>query len=249
MICKGSWCDMKDVLIVEDNEEAVEALKKILLEIQEDVKIWVAYNSESAKKIAMDCLIDIFIVDIILNQSNPNDASGLDFIQFLRGFKRYEYSPVVITTAVMEPKEYAYDVLDCYKYLEKPYNHDKAFQVIEKALKMPLNHDEEQYLHIRSEGIVNIIKASDIVCVLYGNRKLTIYTDRGAIEMYYMSLSSIQKQLRGHNFVRCNQGAIVNKDYVEAVDIKANRVYLKKPYAPIKIGITYKREVVDALTG
>lgn len=240
---------MKEVLIVEDNEEAVEALKKILLEIQEDIKIWVAYNGENAKKIAMDCMIDIFIVDIILNQSNPNDASGLDFIQFLRGFKRYEYSPVIITTAVMEPEEYAYDILDCYKYLEKPYNHDRAFQVIENALKMHLNYDEEQYLHIRSGGIVNIIKADDIVCALYEKRKLTIHTVRGAIEMYYMSLTNVQRQLQGHNFVRCSQGAIVNKNYVENVDIKANKVYLKKPYAPIKIGIRYKREVVEALTG
>ena len=114
---------------------------------------------------------------------------------------------------------------------------------------MPLNYQEDQYLHIRSEGIVNIIKTSEIVCALYENRRLTIYTVNRAVQMYYKSLSFIQKQLQGHNFIRCNGSAIVNTDYVEAVDIKAGMIYLKKPFDPVKIGRAYRKKVVDSILG
>lgn len=240
---------MKEILIVEDNKEAVEALKKIINELEEDVEVHAADDCASAKQVALDNAIDVFIVDVILNQTNPNDASGLDFIQFIRGLKRYEFSPVIITTTVTDLKVYAYDVLGCCKYLEKPYDHDKAYQTIEKALRMPLNYQEDQFLHIRSEGIVNIIKTSEIVCALYENRRLTIYTVNRAVQMYYKSLSFIQKQLQGHNFIRCNGSAIVNTDYVEAVDIKAGMIYLKKPFDPVKIGRAYRKKVVDSILG
>ena len=86
---------MKEILIVEDNKEAVEALKKIINELEEDVEVHAADDCASAKQAALDNAIDVFIVDVILNQTNPNDASGLDFIQFIRGLKRYEFSPVI----------------------------------------------------------------------------------------------------------------------------------------------------------
>ncbi len=240
---------MKKILIVEDNREAVEALKKIISEMKEDVEVHVADDCGNAKQIAINNAIDIFIVDVILNQTNPNDASGLDFVQFIRGFKRYEFSPVIITTTVTDLKIYAYDVLGCCKYLEKPYDHDKAYQTIEKTLRMPLNDHEEQYLHIRSEGIVNIVKTDEIICILYANRRLIIYTVNKSIQMYYKSLSFIQKQLQGHNFVRCSGSAIINKDYVEAVDIKEGKIYLKKMLDPVKIGRSYRKKVVDILLG
>lgn len=239
---------MKEVLIVEDNEESIVALKKILHEITKDVIVWTANDYEKAQKIVLEHVIDVFIVDIILHRDNPNDLSGLSFIQFIRGIKRYEYSPVIITTFVGSLKEYAYDILDCYKYLEKPYRYEDAFRVIFKALNMPLNYEEKRYLHVRSDGVVNVIRVNEIVCILYENRKLTIYTIHGMLQIFYTSLSYIHQQLQEHNFVRCNQSAIVNKDYVERVDIKNCIVYLQKPYNPVKIGIAHKKKTVDALT-
>ena len=70
-----------------------------------------------------------------------------------------------------------------------------------------------------------------------------------SIQMYYKSLSFIQKQLQGHNFVRCSGSAIINKDYVEAVDIKEGKIYLKKMLDPVKIGRSYRKKVVDILLG
>lgn len=239
--------NMKEVLIVEDNESAVDAVKNILNEIDEDAEVYVASDCESARTLSIEHTIDLFVVDVVLNQKNPNDASGLDFIQFIRGFKRYEYSPVVITTSIGELKEYAYDVLDCYKYLEKPYNHEKAFRVLSKALRMPLHYQEEQYLHIRNDGLVKAIKYSEIACILYEDRKVTIETAKGVVQIYYKSLSDIQAQLQGHNFIRCNKNAIINKDYVESVDMKNNMVIMKFPFAPVKISIAQKKKILGEL--
>ena len=138
---------MKRVLILEDNKKAALLVAKILKELEGDMEIVFATNCAEAKQQLLGDDFRLFVVDILLDGNNPNDATGLDFVQFLRSFKKYEYTPVVITTSVAEMKDHAYDNLDCYKYLEKPYDYDRAKSVLKKALDMPLQYDDDQFFH------------------------------------------------------------------------------------------------------
>ena len=75
----------------------------------------------------------------------------------------------------------------------------------------------------------------------------TIETQKGVIQIYYKSLSDIQAQLQGHNFIRCNKNAIINKDYVESVDMKNNMVIMKFPFQPVKVSVAQKKKILGEL--
>ncbi len=238
---------MKSVLVVEDNKKAAVLVEKILKEIDGSIRVSVATDCEKAKQMLLQEDFHLFVVDILLNNSNPNDATGLDFVQFLRGFKKYEYTPVVITTSVAEMKDHAYDNLDCYKYLEKPYDRERAKAVLKKALEMPLEYDRDQYFHIRTDGIVRAVKCKEIVYIQYDRRKVCFCLTNGFLEIYYKSLTEIYKELPEDMFLRCSKDAIVNRRFVEYVDFKAGMLYLIKPYPEISIGKTYKKKVLEEL--
>lgn len=239
---------MKRALIVEDNQKAALLVQKILREIDGNLEVVLAKDCEEAKQSLLHGTFQLFVVDILLNNMNPNDATGLDFIQFLRNFKKYEYTPVVITTSVAEMKDHAYDNLDCYKYLEKPYDYERARKVLKKALDMPLEYDNDEYFHIRSDGIVRAVKCSDIVFVEYNDRKVSIQMVNGIIQAYYKSLAEIYRDLPDSMFLRCSKDKIVNKSYIDYTDVKSGQIFLIKPYGVVDIGITYKRKVVEELT-
>lgn len=238
---------MKKVLVVEDNQKAAQLVRKILHEIENSLEVVIAYDYNSAKQMLINGEYQLFVVDIILNNTNPHDATGLDFVQFLRGFKKYQYTPVVITTSVAEMKEHAYDNLDCYKYLEKPYDYNRAKEVLKKALEMPLEYQEGQFFYIRYDGIVRAIKYMDIVAVYYENRKISIQLVDGMIRAYYKSLSEVYRELPQSIFIRCSKDVIVNKKYIDYIDTKNGKIQLIKPYQAVDIGFSYKRKVVEEL--
>lgn len=239
---------MKRALVVEDNHKAALLVKKILKDIDRNLEVVIAKDCEEAKKSLLEDEFRLFVVDILLDSVNPNDATGLDFIQFLRCFNKYEYTPVVITTSVAEMKEHAYDNLDCYKYLEKPYDYEQAKRVLEKALKMPLSYDTDKYLHIRSDGIVRAVKLRDIVMAEYDNRMVRIRMVNGLMYVYYKSLKEIYQDLPKSVFIRCSKDKVINRNFVKYIHEGENKIYMKAPYGTVDIGITYKRKVIAELT-
>lgn len=238
---------MKRVLILEDNKKAALLVAKILKELEGDLEIVFAIHCDEAKQLLLSDDFRLFVVDILLDGNNPNDATGLDFVQFLRSFKKYEYTPVVITTSVAEMKDHAYDNLDCYKYLEKPYDYDRAKKVLKKALDMPLQYDDNQFFHMRCDGIVRAVRYNDIVAVFYRNRKITVQLTNGILNAYYKSLTEVYRDLPKTIFLRCSKDVIVNKKFVEYANGREGKVFLVKPYQPVDIGSTYKRRVIEEL--
>lgn len=238
---------MKRVLILEDNKKAALLVAKILKELEGDMEIVFATNCAEAKQQLLGDDFRLFVVDILLDGNNPNDATGLDFVQFLRSFKKYEYTPVVITTSVAEMKDHAYDNLDCYKYLEKPYDYDRAKSVLKKALDMPLRYDDNQFFHMKCDGIVRAVKYHDIVAIHYRDRKITVQMTNGILTAYYKSLTEVYRDLPKTIFLRCSKDAIVNKKFVEYANGRKGKVFLVEPYPPVAIGSTYKRRVIEEL--
>lgn len=239
---------MKKVLIVEDQLKAARLVQKVLGEIDGNIETHVASTFDEAKKYLLDYEFQLFVVDIVLDSKNPNDAAGLDFIEFLRGFKKYEYAPVVITTSVAEMKEHAYDNLDCYKYLEKPYDFERAKSVLKKALNMPLMYDEKHFLHIRIDGIVRAIECDNIIFIEYCDRKISIWLKNGVLTAYYKSLAEIYRELPMHSFLRCSKDVVVNRKYIDYMDIRNMKVVLKEGYGIVAIGRTFKRAIIEEMS-
>ncbi len=236
---------MKKVLILEDNKHAAETLKEIVKDVDRRVEIIVARSMTEARRLAVEEEFNLFIVDIILNQGNPNDASGLDFISFLREIKKYDFTPIIISTSIADSKLYAYDTLNCFRYIEKPFDAEQVRQAVKRAFQAPQKSQEDKYIHLRDDNTVQAQKVSDIVFIYYKERKLTIRSVDGMSSFYYKSIRGIKRQLVDNRFLQCNRNTLVNCNFVLKIDLKKNKVILKQDYGEVALGSIYKRKIIE----
>lgn len=236
---------MKRILIVEDNEVAAERLERIIKDISPGIETERAASFEEARQFAIKEMFTLFIVDIILNTNDPNDASGLDFITFLRRIKQYEFAPVIITTSLIDPKLYAYDSLHCYQYLEKPFDGERAREIIQKALQVPQRKDDDLCIHLRDEHTILAQKVSEIVYLYYKDRRLVLKSIHGVSRFYYKSIAEVKRQIFSNDFVQCNRNTLLNRNYIWKVDNSKNKVILKEDYGEFDIGVTYRRKIYE----
>jgi two-component system LytT family response regulator len=239
---------MRKVLILEDNKTVMESIKKVVRDVNGGVEILTADNPVTACRLAMGEDIALFIVDIILNQNNPNDASGLDFISYIRGMKKYDFVPVIITTSVADAKLYAYDQLECFRYLEKPFDEQQLSKAVARALQMPQKTDEERCIHLRDETTIQVQKVKEIIYIYYKDRKLLIRSVDGITTFYYKSIMEIKKQLMDSSFLQCNRNTLVNRDFVLKINRKQNEIVLKNNYGVIKMGSVYRKKIIEEFT-
>lgn len=236
---------MKRILILEDDDIAADRLKRMICKLDGNIEVFYAANYSDACKIALRQGITLFIVDIILNGKDPNDASGLDFIRFLRGTGQYEFAPVIITSGIGDSKLYAYDQLHCYQYLEKPFYMEQVMAAIRQALKMPQKEETERYIYLRDDSTILTQKVNEIVYVYYKNRRLILKSIDGVSVFYYRSLNQIREQLFSNHFVQCNRHTLVNCEFVWKIDLANSKLRLKKNYGELSIGTTYKKKVSE----
>lgn len=238
---------MRKVLILEDNNHIVDSLKEIIKDVDRRVEIIAVRSAAEAHKVVVEEEINLFIIDIILQQDNPNDASGLDFISFIREMKRYDFTPIIVTTSLADPKLYAYDTLNCFKYIEKPFDSEQVKEAVERAFQMPQKSKEDKCIYLRDENTVQIQKVSEIVYIHYKERKLMIKSVDGISTFYYKSIREIKKQLADNRFIQCNRNSLVNCQYILKVDVKNSKVILKDDHGELKLGSIYKRKLVEEL--
>ena len=90
----------KNVLIVEDEEYSMNMLEKLINETTPFVKCFRASTIEQAYMILHKELIDAFFIDIILNSKRPDDASGMNLAEELRGIDKYRFKQLIFITTV-----------------------------------------------------------------------------------------------------------------------------------------------------
>ena len=79
---------MKRVLILEDDMTAACLLERAVKNTDLNAEVTCVSQYADACMMVMDRFFDLFIVDIVLDKSDVHDASGLEFISFLRNMKR-----------------------------------------------------------------------------------------------------------------------------------------------------------------
>ena len=126
---------MKEVLILEDKEEARKALAHLVKEVETSAVIYEAAGEEEAYAIAMKHTIDLFLVVIILHPQTMSDQSGADFAQEIRAVEKYLFTPIIIITSLYDPKMCMYSSIHCYRFIEKPFDPEKVKETIREAIK------------------------------------------------------------------------------------------------------------------
>lgn len=233
---------MKTVLIVEDNVRSMEMLVKIIENLRTGVEIKTVSSQEEAAILAMKFNIDLFMLDIILNASNPGDVSGMKFAEYIRTLQKYKYTPIIFITALEDPELHAYSDLHCYYYVEKPYDVEKVSSVISEALEFPAVHNEPQNVFFRKDGILYKKEISEILYIENSRAGQTVYCSNGNLKLPYKPNYKILEELASDKFIQCSRYHIINYDYIDKIDTVNRYILLKGVKTPIEIGNSFKKK-------
>ncbi len=240
---------MKAVLIIEDNAASMEMLAKITNEVDPEIVVHRAVNQNEAYACAMRISIDLFLIDIMLDPKNPGDVSGMRFANRIRMVERYKYVPMIFITALEDARLYAYSDLHCYYYLEKPYDAKKAREVITEALEVPQKKNLPHDVFFRKDGILFKKNITEVVYIENVRSGQTVCFTDGKLKLQYKPTKVILEELDSERFVQCSRYAIVNSDFIDAIDMVNRYILLKGNFGRIEIGITFKKKFLEALKG
>lgn len=237
----------RNVLILEDKKSHRENICRIISGLNLDIKVYAAADIRNAYQISMENHIHLFVVDIILCPENPGDVQGLEFAQEIREVKKYQFTPLIFITSLEDPQLYSYSELQCFNYIEKPFDTDQVKKMVLKALQFPIVDDAERPLYFRKDGIVYAKNKKDIIYIENMRRKIVIHCVNDVLEIPYKTCDQIIKEADTDLFIRCSRYTIVNRNFIEHIDYANRYVKLRGIDKQIEIGITMKNRFKDKL--
>ena len=237
----------RNILILEDKKSHRDVLYNIISDLKEDVEIYMAANARSAYQISMENHIHLFLVDIILHPEKPGDVMGLRFAQEMRETKKYQFTPLIFITSLEDPQLYSYSQLQCFYYIEKPFDPVMVRETVRRALHFPLADDTDRSVYFRKDGIVYAKQKKDIIYIENTRRKVVIHCVNDTLELPYKTFGQVMKEIDSNQFIQCSRQMIINKNYIEHIDYANRYVKLKQIDAPVEIGTIMKSKFKDKI--
>ncbi len=239
------------IFILEDQEMSRKALKELIVSTghQEEIEVDSASSFEEGRHyVESNAMYDAFFLDINLDERNPSDESGLELARLIRSYEKYEFTPVIMVTSVVNLEMAAYRELHCYQYLLKPYVEEDVKKVVKKLLAMR-NVKEEKTIVVKKDGINYRIKCNAIVYIQAVPRGVCLYLKKESMKIPYLTIVKLMEQLPQDDFIQVHRMFVVNKKYIENVDF-VNRMIKMGGYDElVEVGGTYKQKLKEELRG
>lgn len=237
----------KTVLIIEDNQTQLEMLRRLVLEVNREAAVYTASDVQTAYQIMMEKTIDTFLVDIILDVKKPGDTSGVRFVEGIRTIPKYMFTPVLFITSLEDTTKYAYTDLNCLGYVEKPFSPESVKQLVKKALYFSTDKGEnrDESFCFRKDGILYPVKIRNIIYIETINHVVIVYMKTGgSLSVPYISCKQLMEDMNASCFMQCSRNVIINRDYIENIDLANRFITLNNVSNRIEIGITYKKKIL-----
>lgn len=222
-------------MVLGADETETENLRRMIIEIEEESKIYAIHKTAKAYQIALERNIDLFLVDVTAGEKRTVEVPGMEFVSALRELPQYHFTPVIFLSSLEEVKMYAYTMLNCYGYLERPYNMKKLGSIVKKALTFPGAERKTEYVFFRNKGIFHYFRKTEIIYIENIQRRVWIHTTDRDVELSYITCQKILNHLNSEQFLQCSKNTIVNMEYIKNIDY-TNR-YLEIGERNIKIEI------------
>ena len=233
------------VLIVEDNEEQRSMLEHLVLEVEPEATVYTAGELGTAYRILMERTVDVLMVDIVLDTNKPGDASGIRLVEKIRQVPRYMFTPVVFVTMLEDSTKYAFTDLNCLGYVEKPFSPERVKQLVSKALSFPRKSESDHVFCFRKDGILYPVKIKEIVYIESVNHEIEVYMANGStLTIPYKPFRQLLEEIDADCLLQCSRNTIINKDYVESVDVTNKYIAMRGCTKRIEIGITFKKKIL-----
>ena len=120
---------MKNILIVDDEQDIVESLKFVLE--TSDYICYCAYNGEDGLKLAKEIMPDLIILDVMMPKIN-----GYKISRLLKFDNKYKDIPILMLTArSQEEDKLIGEETGADEYITKPFDLDYVMKKVDSYLK------------------------------------------------------------------------------------------------------------------
>lgn len=232
-----------NILLLEDNDIQLSALKSIVANAFHDYRIYTATCYAEAVTALDSHAIDIFLLDINLNE----ERSGLDVCEYLRNKSKYEKTPVIFITDISVPNLDVINKYHCSNYFSKPYSDADVIDAINKATKTPEPKDKA----IKLKDIFGIffhLKPSSLTYARVEGHRKHIFTSCGDFIVTNPTFDNLMEEV-SLPLVRCHKSYLVNPEFVLSYDRANSYISIYGCDENIPVGRKYKSEIDMYLKG
>lgn len=238
---------MKTVLILEDNDNTLNCLEKIVKQINSNVKVFGIKDVKEAYQCMLEYTVDLFIIDIILNPKQAGDTSGLYFAEKVRMLEKYLFTPMIFITSLEDSRYITYEKLHCYSFIEKPFAPDRVKNIISQCLKYSDNTSTNNSLFFRSDGVIFSVSSDEIIYVESIHHVLWVHLKNGEIvKIPYITMKAFLKYAADQKMLQCSRNVCINSLLIKNMDF-TNRVIELNTGHRVEIGLKYKKALKDLI--
>ncbi|MCM0647522.1 LytTR family DNA-binding domain-containing protein [Clostridium swellfunianum] len=240
---------MYNILVLENDCIQLRTLSEIIRQAGDMFNVYEASSISEAFEIAEQVRIDLFYIDI-----NLNEDSGLNFALEMRKKDRYKLTWIVFVTIYKDYMLSAFKKIHCYDYILKPYNK----QYIQKLTRLLLSEGKaqvavtaarEKYIIVDVKNIQVKIYVSEIIFVEVFIRTSIIHTINGAFTINYLSLKKLYSMINDENIIQSHRSFLVNTKYISKIekttDKTSYKIYFYNTSETALLGYNYKKAILD----
>lgn len=199
---------MLDIAIIDDDIEALKAIKKILanIKIVDFIELYKSFD-DFFKAADSGNHYDVILLDIKFD----GQENGIDYASRL--FTIFPQLKIVFITGYV--KEYVSEVfiprINLAGFIEKPVDAAIMQRTLEK-IQEDIDNRKREVLVINSNGKTVVIQLRDITFIESDGHYINIHMTDGIIRNFN-SLNEVEKELPSY-FKRCHRSYIVNMYYI-----------------------------------
>jgi DNA-binding LytR/AlgR family response regulator len=229
-------------LLVDDEPLALKVLESHISNVNGLEIVAKCKNAIEAIDVLYQKQVDLIFLDIKMPK-----LLGTDFIKNLSSRPK-----IIFVTGYREYAIEGYD-LDAIDYLLKPVSFERFVKAVSKVKKIIGNetqpHTEEykanpnEFFYLKVDKNMQKVFINEIFYIESLKDYIKVYLTTGKYLLVRQSISSIEKLLSAHRFLRAHRSYIVSIDKITGF----NNLFLKLNSDEIPIGKIYKQAVMEVV--
>lgn len=205
-------------MVVDDEQPARARLIALLKELDQVEVVGEAHSAAEVLRLLPTLDPDLLYLDIRM--------PGMTGVELARHLGTLDDPPAVIFTTAHD--EHAMDAFDAQAvgYLLKPVRREKLSVATERARQLTQAQlgalgasNARTHLAVRQRDGLKLLKLEEVICLI-AEQKYTTVKHTGGEDLIDDSLRQLETEF-GNRFIRVHRSALVNRDYIEAIERNA----------------------------
>jgi len=231
------------VMIFDKNTFSLQGLTDAISDVTGKFDVEYFSDEDSAFEFAMTEQIDLFVIRIYPGRND----NGYAFTQKLRATKEYQITFVILLTSMDDESLFysLYDEFSCYKILPDPVDTERFKRVLKTLSDYRVVRSDDVDMPFYIDGSRETIRTSEVAWIESSDGQLSFHMDSG--EVWSLSIRKypfdVLETTLSDDFIRIKRTILVNKSYIEDVDIRRSLIKLRGIEEMLSIGVTYVSRV------